>query len=310
MRRLAVLAVLSCAAALPATPALAASTTTQRIPPGGSMRSSADAAPSPANPVIVTVTNRNQPQPPPPPGSQYSGPDGSSAVTIALKDRAATAPGGNPEGPSGYEYLGPNVNISSADPANYSVVFELEGSLVYPDFLQPVARQVLYHLLPAGETEPGGFNYMAQPFKTFEPFGDGDFRLTLDFGGLGSYDLIQPSFFALAGPQGDSLPESRKKGVGVYLKTDYKVAVAWKIKVSDFVRRKLKLKSATIGAKSFAKPGDGFRRIPLTTAARRALKGYSRVSVTGYAVAGPGPRGEVIKAKKTWTLKTPESELG
>jgi hypothetical protein len=50
--------------------------------------------------------------------------------------------------------------------------------------------------------------------------------------------------------------------------------------------------------------------VPLTAAARKALKGYKRLSGTVEAVATDGPGGEVISKKKKFTLKTPESDLG
>lgn len=302
MRRL-FLSLLTVAAAGSAVPAHADSTITERVPAGGSLRSSTDAAPTPANPVIVTVTNTAAPQPGAPPEF-----DGSAAITIALKSRAETKPGGNPEGPSGYEFMGPNVNITSPDPANISVVFEVEGSLRLPDFLT-AKSQFTYNTTGTGRTPLTGFNYMALPYDAEAPFGAGDYRLTVNRSSFGTYDLLQEGFYALVYANEDSFPDALKKGVGVYLKTNFKVEAEWTVKVSNAVAKRLKLKSTTIGMKTFAKPGGGDRRVPLTSAARKALKKYKRVAVTLY-VEATGPNGEVISRKKALTLKTPDSELG
>jgi hypothetical protein len=151
---------------------------------------------------------------------------------------------------------------------------------------------------------------MVESYKTVVPFGDGDLRLSPERGSLGSYDLLQQSFYGIAAPVEESLPHALQKGMGVYFKTNFSVPVTWKVKVSDFVRRKLKLKSTTIGAKTFAAPGGGAQRVPLTAAARKALKRYKRVSGTVEAVATDGPLGAVISKKKMFTLKTPDSGLG
>jgi hypothetical protein len=279
-----------------------------KVPAGESMRSSADASPSPANPVIAIVSNTNQPVPGAPP--EY---DGSATITVVTKDRADTAPGGNPEGPSGYEYMGPNVMISSADQANYSIAFEVDGSLRMPGFIPgstPINKnQFFFHRIPTGQPDSTGFNYSAATFSAVETFGDGDYRMSVGRGGLGSYDVLQQAFYANAHDSHNELPDALKNGVGVSLQTNFDCSVDWTIKVSSAVAHTLKLKSTTIGHKFFAKRGGGDQRVRLVPAARRALRHYSRVSVMALSVA-TAPNGQVIKDKHTWSLTTPQSQLG
>ena len=288
--------------------AWADSTVTQTVPPGGTMRSSTDAQPTSANPVIVTVTNTRET-----PARPIPGDDGSQTITLTLTDRPGGSAGDNAEGPNGYEFVGPNVKIDSpTEGSALTLTFEVEGSLRLPGFLAS-RDQFLYHVVPKGQpaSQTEGFNFMAQDFGAVTKTADGDYRLDLTKDVFfGSYDVLQPSFYAEAYSGGDdSFPDALRKGVSVLLKTDYRCSVDWTIKISSAVARKLKLKSTTIGEKSFGAPGGGVQRVPLTSAARRALRRYSRVAVTAMSVA-KGPDGQVIRDKRAITLKTPESELG
>lgn len=283
------------AAALAGT-AHADSTTTQAVPPGGSMRSSTDAAPSPETPLIVTVTNTNQPPSPPPPGTApFPGSDGSVAVTVTLKDKHERAT------PSGFEFAGPQADI--AGEGNLALAFDVDRSVPLPGYIRgPKGGRNYYTLLVAFEGDPYSLRY------TVTDLPDGDFRLVPECCGAGSYDILQQAFYALAQDSHDSLPDALKNGVGIGLKRNFRCTADWTIKVSSAVARRLKLKSTTIGAKSFG-PSGGNGRVPLVRAARRALRRYSRVSVTAHVVA-TAPNGQVIRDKTTFTLKTPEGELG
>src|SRR5829696_1611685 len=101
MRRMPLLAVLALAAASTAPAAQADSTTTQTLSPGGTMRSSPDAAPSPATPVIVTLTTSKEPE------RNYQ--RGDVTYTIAIKDNPERARPDGIEGSDGNHYFGPHV---------------------------------------------------------------------------------------------------------------------------------------------------------------------------------------------------------
>lgn len=311
MRRVVLLSLLLAAVA-PAATAQADSTTTRALGPGESMRSSPDAAPSAATPVIATVTVTSI-------DSMSYPPPATTNVTIAMKDRPDSGPGENPEGPSGYEYMGPNVTIGADEKfTGLSVVFEVDGSSNLPGFLLKKTggspNQFSFHQQRPGEPVMTGFNYMALDYGKVEKLSGGDFRFTPEggngyIGALGSFDLLQQAFYADPSPTDDSLPDALRKGIGVFLKTNYAATVEWAVKVSTAVAKKLKLKSTTIAAKTFAKPGGEYRHIPFTASARKALKHYKRVAVTLHAEA-TGPDGQVITKKKALTLRTPESDLG
>jgi hypothetical protein len=304
MRRPVLFAALSCAGFGSAAPVLADSTTTQTVPPGGSMRSS-PGAPTAENPLVAIVTYAVTQGCPP--GQCQQEP---ASFTISLKDAHDRASGPGLEGPSGYEFIGPQVDVSStAAPQDVEVSFEIDASLPTPGSLNPNPFSFAVYR-PGSRTEfmPSGLVTGALP--------DGDLRLTPDaerggdFTGPGSYDVVEDAFFAQAyRGADDSLPEARHKGIDVYFKTNFEVGLKWTITVSDPVRKALRLKSNTIASKSFDNPGSGYRRIPMTTAARRALRRYSKVVVTARSIAR-GPRGQVIRDKATITLKKPDSELG
>lgn len=298
MRRPVLLAVLCFAGFGSAAPALADSTTTQTVPAGASVRSSPD-APTPENPLVVIVRNTC------PPGQC---PPGDPSVTISLKDARDRSNGPGIEGPSGYVFIGPQVDISTTGaPQHTAVSFEVDASVPLPGnlFAEPFGYAVYR------PSQPGGNEFF--PYRLVsEQLADGDLRLMPGEGGFtgpGSYDVFESAFFAQASGLDNTLPDARKNGVAVFLKTNFRVEVEWRITVSDSVRRTLGLSSTTIGKKTFARPGGGKRRIPLTLAARRALRKYSKVAVTARAVVR-GPRGKVIRDKDAFTLEKPESELG
>jgi hypothetical protein len=304
------LALVAVTAVASSAPAQADSTITETVPAGASLRSS-PGAPTPETPLVVVVTNKTAPQPAPAgcPPTICSSDDGARSFTISLKEARDRALGPGIEGPSGYVYLGPQADVSStAAPQNVAVSFELDSSVPMPGFLAP--SPFSYAVYGPGSDDP----FMALGLANGS-MPDGDYRLTPDkqrgggFTGPGSYDVLQDAFFALAYSNEDSLPAALKHGVAVSLKTNFRVTADWTITVSESVRRSLRLKSSTIGHKLFGKPGGGDRKVPLTAAARKALRKYSRVVVTAKAIAR-GPDGQVIRDKTTITLKKPDSELG
>jgi hypothetical protein len=290
--------------------AQADSTVTQTVPAGGSVRSS-PGAPTPQTPLVVIVTNRTPAQPAPTgcPPDVCASDDGTRSFTVSLKDARDRALAPGIEGPSGYVYTGPQADVSStAAPQNVAVSFELDASVPMPDSLNP--NPFHYAVYRSGFGDP----FMALGLAT-GAMPDGDIRLTPDkqhgggFTGPGSYDVLQDDFFALAYRTDDSLPAAIRNGVSVGLKTNFKVTADWTIKVTESVRRVLRLKSTTIGHKVFAKPGGGDRKVPLTAAARKALRKYSRVVVTANVVARRSD-GNVIRDKVKLTLKKPQSDIG
>lgn len=316
MRRFAVLSLLL--AGIFAGPAQADSTVTQTVPPGGTMRSSADAAPTPENPVIATVTAAPSSES----GCHTNCSMGDSQITIAIQAQHDNANGGSNEGPSGYEFLGPQVKITSSHPYSNiaEAVFEVDASLVLPGFLK---KKIGGSPTPFSVriAEPGrpltGDGVDFGDFASIEELADGDYRLvvrgasgtTNASASTGTYDLVQQAFYANAAAESEDLPDALRNGVRVLLLTNYRADVQWKLTVSSTVARQLKLKSVVVGAKHFDKPGHGRKRIPLVSAARRALKRYSRVSMTASSIA-KGPNGQVIRDKDTFTLERPASELG
>jgi hypothetical protein len=124
-----------------------------------------------------------------------------------------------------------------------------------------------------------------------------------------SFDLFQDSWFLFGYGMGDDLTDAIRKGLPVWMKTNYRASERWKVTVSSAVARALKLKSTVIGQQSFPKPGGKQRRIPLTAAARKALRKYSRVRVTLSLVA-KGPGGEVQRDSRSVELEKPKPDLG
>jgi hypothetical protein len=294
-----------------AAPALADSTVTQTVGPGGTVRSSSDPAPTPANPVIAVATLSGGDT------CRVNCTDGDSTVTIAMKDKRDRANGPGIEGPSGYDFLGPQIDITSAGERSYlaSVAFEIDRSLVRPDFLFPwkpgddFSRPFSFRLFRTGEQPVRGQDQNS-PFEKVEQLGDGDVRITAaNYAWLGSYDLFQESWFAHTYVTKDNLTEALRKGVAVWLKTNYATAVDLRITVSSAVARKLRLKSTTLGRASYPKSFKGDMRVPLSAAARKALGKYKRVKVSLDSVA-TGPENAVQRKSRAATLKRPESDLG
>ena len=305
-----VIALLALAAA---TPAHADSTVTQTVPPDGTLRSSPDAAPSPATPMIVTVTA----------GGAYGSCPGCqgtpSEITIALKDKHDRAIGPGLEGPSGYAFVGPQFDIASSGSKDLkNITVDVDASVVTPGLIGQ--RGFAIGVLP---TEPmGGMPGGYQPptpvghpgsSAGVQPLPGGDFRVNLGaMAWEGSYDLYEEAWFASPWASGD-LNEVLTKGVHAFVKTNYRAAWDWKVKVSSSVARTLKLKSTTIGKKSSAMSGPSNERfvstyIPLVADARKALKKYKKVKIT-LEVVGKSAGGDTIEEKASKVLKLPESEL-
>lgn len=293
------------------------STTTGTVAPGDSLRSSADAAPTPANPVIVTATTAQQGGQ----GCNTNCSDGPAQVTITLKDKHDRANGPGIEGPSGWDFLGPQVDVTTSQPfPNIAKVsFEVDGSLVRPDFngeglfgqfgfenRAPNQRgeQMIMGFEPAGSNSPSADRTL------LEKLPDGDYRLTVTQVFGSSFDLFQQSWYLMGVPMSYDLTDALRNGMKVWMKTNYKASESWKVTVSPAVAKVLKLKSTVIAAATFPKPGGKKnRRIDLTAAARKALRKYSRVRVT-LSLTAKGPDGKVEKDSRSVELEKPKSELG
>jgi hypothetical protein len=295
-------------------PAVADSTTTATVAPGGSLRSSSDAAPSPANPVIVTATAAEGD------GCRVNCSQGDSTITIALKGKHDRANGPGIEGPSGWDFLGPQVDVTTSQAYSNiaKVSFEVDASLVRPDFngVGLYGQFGFENISPGqrGESmvmsfEPAGSDSPMADRTLLEKLPDGDYRLTVTQVFGSSFDLFQQSWFMFGYGMDDDLTDTIRNGMKVWMKTNHKASESWKITVSSAVARTLKLKSITIGSASFPKPGGKNRRIPLTAAARKALRKYNRV-VVKVNLTAKGPNGDVERDSRSFTLKKPESELG
>jgi hypothetical protein len=315
MRRMPLLAVLALAAASTAPAAQADSTTTQTLPQGGTMRSSQDASPSPANPVIVSLTNAQDP-----PSCQFPPCQQDSTFTITLKDAHDRARGDGIEGPNGFDFVGPQVDITASDPnARVRLAFDVDASAYAPGFSGNGPHQfACEHLNPSGQLNPAVYCRFDA-----EKLADGDVRLTFprdqhgnDTVVTGSFDLLEQSFYVNSGYDGGkdkgSLQTALSKGVAIDFSGNYAASVKAKITVSPSVARRLRLNSTTIGAKSFPTAPKGSARIKLTSAARKALKKYKKVVVYVETVhTGPGGQIKTKKSKATLTTKRDEDdELG
>jgi hypothetical protein len=299
-----------------AAPAMADSTVSASVPGGGSLRSSPDAAPSPANPVIVTVTTAEDFKQDGS-GCHTNCSDGPSMVTITMKSKHDRALGPGLEGPNGNDFLGPQIDISTSEGNGINiakVVFEVDASLARPGHVTgyPFGYQAVR---PGQRGEPGGMSFVA-PDDQMAEYGfqeklpNGDYRLTTtQIFNNSSVDLLQQSWFVFGYGMDDDLTEALRKGMSVWMKTNYHSAESWKVTVSSAVARALKLKSSTVGKDSFPKPGGKNRRIRLSAAFRKALRKYDRV-VVKLALIAKGPDGEVQRDSRSVTLKRPESELG
>jgi hypothetical protein len=328
MRRMPLLALLSLAAASTAPAAQADSTTTQTVPPGGTMRSSPDAAPSPANPVIVNLTANQSVEN----GCRTNCQQGDVTYTITMKDKHERGRADGLEGPNGFDFVGPQVDVTSSQtdgPGGGSEVrlsFEIDSSAYTPDFFAAKgntginSNQFFFEQIgqDARNLSTGG----AAIFDV-EKLADGDLRLTRekDPNGrdslfTGSFDLLEQSFYAknyLNFREDNSLQTVLRKGVSIYYFGNYESAVKAKITLSPAVARKLRLKSNVIGAKNFPKAGEGTSRIKLTRAAVKALKKYKKV-VVYIETTHPGPRDQVETKKSKATLeikkRVEDEELG
>jgi hypothetical protein len=329
MRRMPLLAVLALAAASTAPAAAQAdSTTTQTVPPGGTMRSSPDAAPSPANPVIVNLTAAQSSEQ----GCRTNCQQGDVTYTIAIKDKHDRARGDGLEGPNGYDFAGPQVDVTSSQtdgPGGGSEVrlsFEIDSSAYTPDFYAtPGNTGINSNQFFFEEIGQDGRN-LTQGFPgifAVEKLADGDLRLTVpkDQHGrenvfTGSFDLLEQSFYVrnyLNSREDSSLQTVLRKGVPIYFFGNYESTVKAKITLSPAVARKLRLKSNVIGAKNFPKAGEGTARIKLTRAAVKALKKYKKV-VVYIETEHSGPRDQVKTKKSKATLeikkRVEDEELG
>ena len=116
-------------------PALADSTVTGTVPPGGSLRSSPDAEASAANPLIVTVTTSGEY------GSsncRSNCSQGDSQVTIGLKDQHVHPAAGDAKP---FYVVGPQVDVASSQNLNIDrIVFEIDSSVIRPNFALPVGE--------------------------------------------------------------------------------------------------------------------------------------------------------------------------
>lgn len=309
MRRMPLLAVLAFVAASTAPAAEADSTTTQTLPPGGTMRSSQDASPSPANPVIVTVTNREHA---PPPGCPCG--DGSATFTIAIKNKHDRGRSDGLEGPNGYDFVGPQIDITGGPRVDtwIAVSFEVDSSAYLPNFAKAgpnINDHQFFYENYVPNRRPPSF----PTIPVVEKLADGDVRFTTpkdQFGvereSVGSFDLLQQSFYVGSGYDGNdkgSLQTALRKGVLIDFSGNYKNSVEAKITLSPSVARRLHLKSATIGAKNFPETGSGSGRIKLTSAAVKALKKYKKVVVYVETVH-TGPEGQIKTKKSKATLTT------
>lgn len=301
-----------------AAPAFGDSTVTGTVAPGGSLRSSSDVAPTPANPVIVTATTAEDFKQDGS-GCRTNCSQGPSTITITTKDKHDRANGPGIEGPSGWDYLGPQVDVvSSQQIAVARVAFEVDASLVRPDFnAKGLYGQFGFKDIRPGERngdevmgfETAGSDSPMADRSLLEKLPDGDYRLTVTQVFGSSFDLFQQSWFMFGYGMGEDLTDAIRKGMKVWMKTNYKASESWKVTVSPAVAKTLKLKSTTIGQASFPKPGGKNRRIPLTSAARKALRKYSRV-VVKLQLAAKGPDGKVERDSRSVTLEKPKSELG
>jgi hypothetical protein len=325
MRRMPLLAVLALAAASTAPAAQADSTTTQTVPPGGTMRSSPDAAPSPANPVIVNLTaaqsNAN--------GCRTNCQEGDVTYTIATKDKHDRARGDGLEGPNGSDFVGPQVDVTSSRtdfPSEVRLTFEVDSSTYTADFYSLNGNTGFnsgqFYFEQIGQDGRNLSLGGATPFAV-EKLADGDVRLTPNAPGsgretvfTGSFDLLEQSFFVrnyLNFKEDSSLQTVLRKGVPIFFSGNYQATVKAKITLSPAVARKLRLKSNVIGAKNFPKAGEGTARIKLTRAAVKALKKYRKV-VVYIETEHSGPRNQVKTKKSKSTLeikkRVEDEELG
>jgi hypothetical protein len=325
MRRMPLIAVLALAAASTAPAAQADSTMTQTLPPGGTMRSSPDAAPSAANPVIVTLTAAQSFEN----GCRTNCQQGDVAYTITIKDKHDRARGDGLEGPNGYDFVGPQVDVTSSQtdfPTEARIAFEVDSSTYTSDFYAPPGRT-------GGNPNQFWFEHIGQDERNqtmggaesfdIETLAGGDLRLTFpkDQHGrenvfTGSFDLLEQSFFVrsyLNSKEDSSLQTVLSKGVPVEFFSNYEASVKAKITLSPAVARKLRLRSTTIGTKNFSKAGTGTGRIKLTRAAVKALKKYKKV-VVYIETEHSGPRDQVKTKKSKATLeikkRVEDEELG
>jgi hypothetical protein len=290
------------------------------------MRSSPDAAPSPATPVIATLTNTSnsvQPCPgcTPPPPEAYT-------FTVTLKDAHDRARGPGLEGPNGFEYVGPQVDVtpSGGNPnggpgpagARHEITFDVDPSAFHPGFFAAPgntginSKQFFYNNNSPGQSSPGG-DYST--FGSVVKLADGGYRLNPTGGGnfgpisgVVQYDVLQQEFYARVGisSEKDSLPTALRKGVLVDFFGNYEHTVKANVAVSSSVAKRLGLKSRILGTKTFPRGGSNKSFIKFSSAARKALKKYKKVVVYAESThTTPWGASETNKAKLTLTTAKP-----
>jgi hypothetical protein len=292
MRPPAILAVLSFAAALSAAPiAHADATTTETLSPGGSMRSSADAVPSPAMPVIVTLTAGL--------GCNSFPCQDTATYTVTLKDRHD--PDFFPDVPLPPVWTGPQIDVSasSIDTAGApSVAIDVDRSLATPGWIhnpQERTQQFTVVSKPCSKTS-GDIMLVAD----LEELPDGDVRLLPAVDGRqceeSQYAVSQYPFAVdLPGPVRRPLADALRRGltfandplgmsmIGGGYRNTYKVTAS----VKQAVAKKLGLKSTVVGSLSGVvdELSDAWRPVPLTAPAKKAFKRAKTVDVALKVVA-------------------------
>src|SRR4051794_37767122 len=233
--------------------ASADSTITAKVAPGGSLRSSPDAAPSPETPLIVTV---------------YTATEGTapSDVTITFKNKPDHDIGPDLEGGAAYALMGPQVDVSATQPGSSKdqvdkVVFEVDASLYRPGFLMG-RSQFYFSFFEGGNAHCSNqTNDCHFEEEMFQRLADGDVRLTVPAGSFdtmsGSYGLKEEELYGGVGiPDGD-LVAAIRHGIRVPFTTTYRCTGGeLEITVSGAVARALKLKSTTIAQKDWADQCD------------------------------------------------------
>ncbi len=324
MRRISLLAVLALGAACAAPAAQADSTTTQTLARGESMRSSPDAAPSPATPVIATVTNTSNAY-----GACQDCPPETYTFTLTLKDKHDRARGPGLEGPNGLEYVGPQVDITAsgsgpeggppgATAARHAITFEVDPSAFHPGFFAAPgntginSKQFFFFGNDPGKSNPGGdysifgsITQLAAGDVLLNPAGGSAYSNSLD---AKQYDVAQQEFYARAGisvPK-ESLPTALRKGVKVDFFGNYRHTAKIDVAVSPSVAKRLRLKSRILGTKTFTNSGLDDGTVKFNSAARKALKKYKKVVVYAESThTTPWGEKETNKAKVTLTTAKP-----
>src|SRR4051794_13791478 len=341
MRPPVLLAALTAALMTSAAPALADTTFTQTVTPGGSFRT-AEGPPTEATPLIISGTISN---------CSSGCPAGPITLTVTFHgDEAGDVNGPEFEGES--NELAPagravDVSLSGADVQGQravgvaSITFDVDKSQLYPGFTGLGGHGVQLGSLsgPFGKTPKAMYGRQSQwAFGPIcgncdpalaaknEKLGDGDLRLTKradvdpgfaetnytetnNFWLDASFLPVQPwgkatissSFWVR-----DELPDALRHGVPVSTRSYYHCDLDIDLVVSSAVAHQLHLKSTTIGSKHFDPACDG--RVPINARAKRALRKYKKVvgkvTVTSHNVDGT----KTVKSTRL-ELTKPDSEL-